>query len=151
MNNEVIKVLNNIKFLEKYKDISNEYNSDRVGINDRLDYVDGDEVLDILGHLGYEPYFDKKEKFYTITSIAKNNRIYKFNIFLEAGMVDMIWVVKDKNGLILGSPIGTFSKRIEERNQRIKKPVFSSYEDLEKILEKLIKLFEDFVNEYSLM
>ncbi len=144
----VKKALVDIGFLEKYGAISQEYNPEHLNQEERLEYLDGEEVMDIISRLGYKPAFDRKEKFYTVSEIERNGYEYKFNIILTAGMVDMVWVIKKNDELILGSPIGTFSKRIDSKNPRIKKPVFGTYEELEIIINRLVKLYEEFIENY---
>lgn len=48
--------------------------------------------------------------------------------------------------LILGSPWGTYSKRLISPKYKIKKPVFGTYDDLENILRDSFVMFEDFKN-----
>jgi Txe/YoeB family toxin of Txe-Axe toxin-antitoxin module len=59
-------------------------------------------------------------------------------------MVDLVWIVKEKNEQLLGASWGTYSRRIIEPNYRIKKPIFGTYDDLEEILRVAFQMFEDF-------
>jgi len=59
-------------------------------------------------------------------------------------MVDLVWVVREKEELILGAPWGTYSRRLIDSSYRIKKPVFANYEDLKEILKITFKMYEDF-------
>ncbi len=59
-------------------------------------------------------------------------------------MADIVWVVKEKDELLLGSPWGTYAKRIVDAGYTIKKPVFASYDELEDILKVSFKMYEEF-------
>ena len=56
----------------------------------------------------------------------------------------MVWIVKEDNMLILGLPIGEFSRIIFSPDYRIKKPIFGTYEDLDEIFCAGFQMFEDF-------
>ena len=53
-------------------------------------------------------------------------------------------VVKENGELLLGSPWGTYSKKIIDSSYRIKKPVFATYDELEDILTISFRMYEDF-------
>ena len=95
---------------------------------------------------GYYPVFDKKEKFYKIKEEV-SDYIFGFHIILKYGMVDLVWVVKKEGKLILGLPWGEYSRLLIDKNYRIRKPVFGTYDDVEKILEIAFKMYEDFKKE----
>ena len=59
-------------------------------------------------------------------------------------MVDLVWIVKENENLILGLPVGEYSRLIINSNYRIKKPIYATYEDLDKIFQITFQLFEDF-------
>ena len=59
-------------------------------------------------------------------------------------MVDLVWIVKDNGKLIQGLPIGEYSRLMIAPNYKIKKPIFGTYEDLDKIFEVSFDMFEDF-------
>lgn len=129
--------------------MSNKFNAERTPSKNRLVYIDGEEVMDIIQDLGYSPLFDSKEKIYKI----REEQIEKFtlgvHIILQDGMVDLIWVVREDGELLLGAPWGTYSRRLVDSSYRIKKPVFGTYEDLEQILKITFKMYEDFKNVLS--
>ena len=69
---------------------------------------------------------------------------FSANIILDNGMVDLVWIVKENGNLILGLPIGEYSRLLIAPNYRIKKPIFGTYEDLDEIFESCFKIFEEF-------
>ena len=136
--------LEKIRFIERYENLSNIYNDKKTPSDERLRYFDGEIIIDSLTQLGYKVDFDSKEKFFKI----KENQIGKYtfaaNIILDCGMVDLVWIVKENGTLILGMPIGEYSRLIIDPKYRIKKPIFGTYEDLDEIFQISFQLFEDF-------
>ena len=70
--------------------------------------------------------------------------LFSANIILDNGMVDLVWVVRENGNLILGLPIGEYSRLIIDPKCKIKKPIFGTYEDLDEIFRISFQLFEDF-------
>ena len=143
LNANIKEALLEINFTERYKSLSERYDSERTSNSKRLIYIDGEEVLEILQELGYASIFDEKEKFFKIMEEEQKNYSFGANVILQDGMVDMVWVIKEKGKVILGSPLGTYSRRISKDSSRIKKPIFGTYEDLEEILRTLFSMYED--------
>lgn len=144
LNSKVKDALIKIDFIKRYEELSNKFNSERTPSSNRLVYIDGEEVMEAIQDIGYFPLFDAKEKFYKI----KEEQIGKFtlgvHIILQGGMVDLVWVVRENDELLLGAPWGTYSRRLTDSSYRIKKPIFGTYEDLEEILKITFKMYEDF-------
>ena len=84
-----------------------------------------------------------KKKFYKIEE-KSDKYTFAFHIILEAGLVDLVWVVKEGKELLLGAPWGTYSRRMINPNYRIKKPIIGSYDDLEEILKVAFTMYEEF-------
>lgn len=133
-----------INFVRRYEELSARFNADRVPSAERLIYIDGEEVMEMIRSLGYFPQFNKKEKFYKIKEEHIENFIFGVHIILRYGMVELVWVVREDGELLLGAPWGTYSRRLVDVNYRIKAPVFGTYEDLEDILKITFKMYEDF-------
>lgn len=133
-----------IDFVNRYNELSKKFSINRTPSSNRLIYIDGEEVMEIIQGLGYLPQFDSKEKYYKI----KEEKLGKFNlgvhIILQSGMVDLVWIVQENGELLLGAPWGTYSRRLIDVNYRIKKPIFGTYEDLEEILKIAFEMYEDF-------
>ena len=144
LNCKVKNALIGIDFIKKYEELSVRFSSERAPSNERLEYVDRDEVMEILLDFGYIPQFDAKEKFYKIKEEQVGTFTFGFHIILRDGMADLVWVVIENGELLLGAPWGTYSRRLIDVNYRIKKPVFGTYEDLEEILRTAFGMYEDF-------
>lgn len=57
--NPIVKqALEDIDFIERYQRLSDEYSAEKVPSEERLVYVDGDEVFEMLSKLGYESSLD---------------------------------------------------------------------------------------------
>ncbi len=138
MNPKIKDALLKISFVERYEKLSAHFSTARTPANNRLIYIDGEEVMEMIQAAGYSPRFNTKEKFYKIEEEHIGKYIY--------GRVELVWVVKENGALLLGAPWSTYSKRLIDVNYRIKPPVFGTYEDLEAILKIVFEMYEDFKN-----
>ena len=145
--NPIVKqTLVDIDFIERYQRLSDEYSAEKVPSNERLVYVDGDEVFEMLSKLGYESSFDSREKFFKIKEEPLGKYRFGFHISLRDGNAELIWVVREGDTVILGSPWGIYSRLMIDPDYRIKRPVYGTYDDLEHILEVAFEMYEDFKN-----
>jgi len=133
-----------MNFIKRYEELSNRFSGERVLFNERLVYVERDEVMDMIRDLGYSPLFDAREKFFKIEEEQVENDTFGFHIILRDGKVDLVWVVRENGELLLGAPWSTYSRRLIDVNYRIKRPAFGTYEDLEGILKAAFEMYEDF-------
>ena len=146
LNVKIKEALINIEFIRRYEELSNKFNAERITPDNRLVYIDGEEVMEIIRDLGYFPIFDAKEKFFKIKEQQIGTFVFGVHIILQCGMVDLVWIVRENEELLLGAPWGTYSRRLIDINYRIKKPVIGTYDDLEEILMLTFKMYEDFKN-----
>lgn len=144
LNAKVKLALEKIHFIERYENLSNIYNDKKTPSEERLRYFDREIIIDSLTQLGYKVDFDSKEKFFKIKEEQIGKYTFAANIILDCGMVDLVWIVKKNGTLILGMPIGEYSRLIIDPKYRIKKPIFGTYEDLDEIFQISFQLFEDF-------
>ena len=144
LNPKIKQALIKIDFIKRYEELSNRFNEEKTPSSKRLIYIDGEEVMETIQTLGYIPQFDAKEKFYKIKEEKIGEYTCRVHVILRDGMVDLVWVVKEGNELILGAPWGVYSRRLIDPNYRIKKPIFATYEDLDEILKITFNMYEDF-------
>jgi len=144
LNSKVKNALLEIDFIKRYEQLSTFYNAERTSLKERLRYFDGEIVMDSITQLGYDVKFEPKDKYFKIIESQIDKYSFSAHIILDNGMVDIVWIVKDGESLILGLPIGEYSRLIVAPDYRIKKPIFGTYEDLDEIFESTFKLFEDF-------
>ncbi|WHY79966.1 hypothetical protein QNH20_12835 [Neobacillus sp. WH10] len=148
MKPEIKLALEKIDFVNKYKKMSERFRGNPNDLNDRLDEYDVEKVIEIFNSFGYQATFDKKEKFFKLGVVdnSPNNMIW-FNIILENGMTEFIWVVYHNNEVRLGSPWSVYSRLLINPKERIKKPIFRSYKELEEVLKEAFYMYEDFKRE----
>ena len=149
LNPKVKEALEKIDFITRYENLSSHFSADRTPIENRIIYIDGEEVMEMIKNLGYSPQFNAKEKFYKIKEERIGKFVFGVHIILWDGIVDLVWIVKENGVLLLGAPWGTYSRRLVDVNYRIKKPVFGTYEDLEDILKITFRMYEDFKNAFT--
>lgn len=144
LNSRVQEALENIDFIQRYQNLSDTYNDTKTPTNERLRYIDGEIIMDSINKLGYDVEFEPKEKFFKIHEINQGDYTFGCHIILYNGMVDLVWIVKEKDNLLLGLPLSEYSRLIINPQYRIKKPVFGTYEDLDGILRANFEMFESF-------
>ena len=105
LNSKIKEALTKIDFIKRYEEVSNKFNAERTPSKNRLVYIDGEEVMEIIKNLGYSPLFDSKEKFYKIREEQIEKFTLEVHIILQDGMVDLVWVVRENGELLLGVPI----------------------------------------------
>ena len=149
MDSKVKDALVQINFIKRYEELAGKYDPSKTPSEHRLVYLDDEEVMNMIRDLGYTPKFNSKEKFYYIQDEQVGDYSFRVHLILRYGMAEIIWVVKEGEELLLGSPWGTYSKRIIDSSYRIKKPVFSTYDELEDILKVSFKMYEDFKTELA--
>lgn len=144
LNSKIKDALIKLDFVKRYEELSNKFSTERTPSSNRLVYIDGEEVMETIQDLGYSPLFDAKEKFYKIKEEQMGEYTFGVHVILQGGMVDLVWVVRENEELLLGAPWGTYSRRLIDSSYRIKKPIIGTYEDLEEILKISFKMYEDF-------
>lgn len=149
LKSKISKALLDIDFIRRYECLSKDFNDTRTSSKERLRYFDGELIIDSINQLGYTVNFEPKEKYFKIKEQKISNYIFAMNIILDSGMVDIVWIVKENNELILGLPLSEFSRLMISPDYKIKKPIFGTYEDLDEIFRITFKMFEDF--KYALM
>jgi len=63
LNPKIKNALLKINFIQRYEELSSHFSAKRTLPDNRLYYIDGEEVMEIIMALGYSPLFNKKEKF----------------------------------------------------------------------------------------
>lgn len=135
-----------INFVDRYQKLSDEYSYDKVPSEQRLNKVDKSEIFKILSKIGFESSYDSHERFFKIKEEKNGKYIFGFHIILRDGYVDLIWVVKENDNVLLGSPWGTYSRRLISLDYKIKHPFYGSYDDVERILNIAFEMYKDFKN-----
>ena len=110
LNPKIKQALIKIDFIKRYEELSNRFNEEKTPSSKRLIYIDGEEVMETIQTLGYIPQFDAKEKFYKIKEEKIGEYTCRVHVILRDGMVDLVWVVKEGNELILGDTWGVYEE-----------------------------------------
>jgi len=146
LNPKIKKALLDINFIKRYEFLSNSFDNVKTPLKERLHYFDGELIIESISRLGYTVQFELKEKYFKIQEQQIKNYTFAINLILDGGMADIVWIVKENNKLILGLPLGEFSRLIISPDYKIKKPIFGTYEDLDEIFRISFQMFEDFKN-----
>lgn len=144
LSDKIKNALIEMEFVKRYEELSKVFNSERTPSDKRLNYIDCEEVKDTIRSLGYSPKFDAKEKFFKIQEETIDTYTFGVHIILRGGAVELVWVVRENGVVLLGSPWGTYAKRMIAPSYRIRKPVFGTYEELDEILGIAFVMYEDF-------
>lgn len=131
-----------MEFLPRYEGLSRRFSPQKTPTEQRLVWIDGEEVMEIIAGLGYKPSFDSKEKFFRVEETRQGPFSFGFHILLRYGRAEFVWVVRKGEELLLGSPWSAYSKKLA--GFRIPTPVFGTYEDLEEILKTALGMYGDF-------
>ncbi|KXT78149.1 hypothetical protein [Streptococcus sp. DD13] len=143
VNAQVRDVFQEINFINRYEAISQEYDIKRLGARSRLNYLDGELVMDMIAKSGYTPQFDSKEKFFKFYEQV-DDITFGLHFILFNGTVEFIWAVTRGKEILAGSPWGIYPRLLIDPSCRIRKPIFSDYDELEEILDKGFAIYEDF-------
>lgn len=142
------KVLNNINFTERYKNLSEKYQFD---YKDSFESYDYNQVLKILSELGYAFKFDKKEKFFRLIETVAEDK-FQFSISLKYGAMEFIWSAWKNTDLLVGGTWGIIKEQLNAQdNEKFKKPIFRNYYELKEILAEGLHIYEDFKREFGLI
>ena len=144
LDSRVEKALIGINFVERYENISKQYNRERTPKGQELDYFDGDFLMEIVELLGYKVRYDKRERFFHIDLEEIGNFRFGFHFAFERGRLELIWVIYEGNKAIMGSPFASYAKWLISRDYIILKPVISSYDDFEQVMKIAFDMYEDF-------
>lgn len=134
-----------MNFVKRYEELSKKYDDVRTPSGQELIHIDRKLVMEMIQDLGYVPQFDTREKFFKIKEEQVGPFAFGVHIILWEGLVELVWVVREKGEVLLGSPWSMYSDSlIDDPDYRIKMPIFGSYDDLKEILEITFDMYEDF-------
>lgn len=141
---EIEKILLRINFIERYDELVNNYKLKDTS----MEKVDKDKILEIISELGYKAKYNKSEKFFKIKHQKIGNYSFEFNLAFPYGKVEFIWVVMEKDKVLLGSPCSSYKNRILDGNYKYPCPFCDNYEEVKNVLEIGFKMYEDFKKEF---
>jgi hypothetical protein len=134
-------VLLKINFIVRYKQLSKKHQNE-----DSFENYEVEPVLEMIKKSGYNSKFKKNGTFFEIIQ-KKGQYIFQLNICLKYGLVELILgVEKGKERLAVGGPFGHISTLLGEED-KIFKPSFVDYNELNEILKESFEIFEDIKKE----
>lgn len=108
----------------------------------RMEDYSSDKVIRVATNLGFDLSYNKKENFF---KLLENNEGLEtqLNISLKYGSVELILgIVKNGERYTVGGPFGMIARLLGE-SEKIKKPAFTSYDQLRDILKGSFTIYND--------
>ena len=139
------KSYNSINFTERYRKIMEQYND----FNNRMHKVDKNEILKTLKHLGYNfKIFSPGQECYLEESIS--NFKYDFSFNSKNGIMQIYISIYFNNIKVKYQENFAFIYRalMGDMNLNTTAPKFKTYDEFKEIINSLLKIYEDFKNEF---
>ena len=136
-------ILRKIEFINKYQELSNNHLHE---LSEMMNDYNNDEVLAVFKELGIKAKYSKKENFFKV--VKKHNDIkFQFNISIRYGVCEMIWALWINENIEPLGPWSLLTRLIDEKQQSIKPPSFTSYDELSQIIVEAFNLYNLFKRE----
>ena len=145
MDNQMVEVLNSIRFAERYQALRIQYSYD---LKESFEDYDNQYVLKMLQDIGYTAVkYWRKENFF---QAKKKSNIYEFryHICIKYGVVELMWYVMKDNKYYEGDTFPNLEYELLNLENRNHLPIFRNYEDLHGILTLAFQMFEDMTTEF---
>lgn len=145
MDKQMVKVLNSIRFPERYQALRTQYDFDA---KESFENYDNQYVLKILQDIGYTaPKYRKREDFF---QAKKKSNIYEFryHICIKYGIAELMWYAMKDNKYYEGGTFPNLEYELLNLENRNHLPIFRNYEDLHGILTTAFQMFEDMTTEF---
>ena len=145
MDNQMVKVLNNIHFAERYEALRIQYSFD---LKESFKNYDNQYVLKMLQEIGYEAVkYRKRENFF---QAKKKSNIYEFryHIFIKSGIAELMGYVMKDNKYYEGGTFPNLEYELLNLENGNRLPIFRNYEDLHGILTTAFQMCEDMTTEF---
>ena len=141
----MVKVLNSIRFPERYQALRIQYSFD---LKESFEDYDNQYVLKMLQDIGYVAVkYWRKENFF---QAKKKSNIYEFryHICIKYGVVKLMWYAMKDNKYYEGGTFPNLEYELLNLENRNHLPIFRNYEDLHEILTIAFQMFEDMTTEF---
>ena len=145
MDKQMVEVLNNIHFAERYEALRIQYSFD---LKESFKNYDNQYVLEMLQEIGYAAVkYRKRENFF---QAKKKSNIYEFryHIFIKSGIAELMWYVMKDNKYYEGDTFPNLEYELLNLENGNRLPKFRNYEDLHGILTTAFQMFEDMTSEF---
>ena len=145
MNNQMVEVLNRIRFAERYQALRTQYSFD---LKESFEDYDNPYVLEMLQEIGYTSVkYWRKEDFF---QAKKKSNIYEFryHICIKYGIAELMWYAMKDNKYYEGGTFPNLEHELLNLENGNRLPNFRNYEDLHGILTTAFQMFEDMTTEF---
>ena len=145
MDKQMVKVLNSIRFPERYQALRIQYSFD---LKESFEDYDNQYVLKMLQDIGYVAVkYRKRENFF---QAKKKSNIYEFryHICIKYGIAELMWYVMKDNKYYEGDTFPNLEHELLNLENGNRLPNFRNYEDLHGILTTAFQMFEDMTAEF---
>ena len=140
MDNQMVKVLNRIRFAERYQALRTQYSFDA---KESFENYDNQYVLEMLQEIGYTSVkYRKREDFF---QAKKKSNIYEFryHICIKYGIAELMWYAMKDNKYYAGGSFPNLEYELLNLENGNRLPIFRNYEDLHEILTIAFQMCED--------
>ncbi len=135
----LVPILQEINFANRYKAICEKHSDFENSMND----YNRDFIKDYVTSKGIKVAYIKSESFFKVIENVGGLKV-QFNIIPKRGFLQFVWdVTKGGDRLNLGWGMWESITRELERIE-VKKPLFTSIEELEEILQEALSIYDDF-------
>ena len=145
MDKQMVEVLNNIHFAERYQALRTQYSFDS---KESFATYDNSYVLAMLREIGYASVkYWRKENFF---QAKKRSNIYEFryHIRIKYGIAELMWYAMKNNKYYAGGSFPNLEYDLLNPENRNYLPNFRNYEDLRGILTIAFQMCEDMTAEF---
>ena len=145
MDKQMVEVLNNIHFAERYEALRIQYSFD---LKESFKNYDNQYVLKMLQEIGYTAAkYRKRENFF---QEKKNSNIseFRYHICIKSGIAELMWYAMKDNKYYEGDTFPNLEYELLNLENGNRLPIFRNYEDLHGILTTAFQMFEDMTTEF---
>ena len=145
MDNQMVEVLNRIRFAERYQALRIQYSFD---LKESFKNYDNQYVLKMLQEIGYTAAkYRKRENFF---QAKKKSNIYEFryHICIKSGIAELMWYAMKDNKYYEGDTFPNLEYELLNLENGNRLPIFRNYEDLRGILTTAFQMCEDMTAEF---
>ena len=145
MDKQMVEVLNNIHFAERYQALRTQYDFDA---KESFKNYDNQYVLEMLQEIGYTAVKYRKRE--NVFQAKKKINIYEFryHICIKSGIAELMWYAMKDNKYYEGDTFPNLEHELLNLENGNRLPKFRNYEDLHGILTLAFQMFEDMTTEF---
>ena len=140
MDNQMVEVLNSIRFAERYQALRTQYSFDA---KESFENYDNQYVLEMLQEIGYTSVkYWKSENFFQSKTRSKVYE-FRYHIKIKYGIAELMWYVMKDNKYYAGGSFPNLEYELLNLENGNRLPIFRNYEDLHEILTIAFQMCED--------